>query len=103
MAITPNSGKQITLEEAKKMISNFKVKFPGQIKASFLGINVLNLVLQQQNVMGVRIYYGYDTATNIISPVLVGVNDKGEDLTAVLIDKLEPCPPNCDSSSSLNN
>lgn len=101
MAITPDSGKQITLEEAKDLISNFKEKFPGQIKASFLGVNVLNLILQQQNVMGVRVYYGYNTATDVISPVFVGVNDRGEDMTAILIDRTVNCPVECDASSPL--
>lgn len=103
MAITPDSGKQISINEAKTLIADFKTKFPDQIKASFLGINVLNLVLQQQNenVIGIRIYYGYDTVADIISPVLVGVNDKGEDITAVLVDRFKPCPDYCDINSPL--
>lgn len=103
MAIDPKSGKQITLQEAKDLIKAFETKFPNQIKASFVGIDTLNLILNQENVMGVRIYYGYNTDSKIISPVLVGVDNDGKDMTAVLIDGLKPCPTDCDSVSPLNN
>ena len=38
-----------------------------------------------------------------ISPVLVGVDNDGKDMTAVLIDRMKECPPDCDASSPLNN
>ena len=101
MAISPKSGKQITLQEAQDLIKAFETKFPDQIKASFVGIDTLNLVLNQEGVMGVRIYYGYNTDSKIISPVLVGVDQEGRDMTAVLVDELRPCPNDCDTSSPL--
>lgn len=61
MAITPNSGAEISLSEAQKLIQNFQAKFPGEIKASFYGIETLNLILNQEGIIGVRIYYGYDS------------------------------------------
>lgn len=103
MAIDPKSGKQITLQEAKDLIKAFETKFPNQIKASFVGIDTLNLILNQENVMGVRIYYGYNTDSKIISPVLVGVDNDGEDITAIVIDRGVPCPPICSVSSPLSN
>lgn len=103
MVITPNSGAEISLEDAQKLIQNFQAKFPGEIKASFVGIDTLNLILNQDDVMGVRIYYGYDNDSKIISPVLVGVDSTGKDMTAVLIDRMKQCPPDCDASSPLNN
>ncbi len=101
MAISPNSGAEISLADAQKLIQNFQAKFPGEIKASFVGIDTLNLVLNQEGVMGVRIYYGYNTDSKIISPVLVGVDQEGRDMTAVLVDELRPCPNDCDTSSPL--
>ncbi|BCY28299.1 hypothetical protein [Flavobacterium okayamense] len=103
MAISPNSGAEISLADAQKLIQNFQAKFPGEIKASFVGIDTLNLVLNQEGVMGVRIYYGYDTDAKQISPVLVGVDEEGRDMTAVILDHFDPCPTECDSSSPLNN
>lgn len=101
MAIDPKSGKQITLQEAQDLIKAFETKFPNQIKASFVGIDTLNLILNQENVMGVRVYYGYDTVAKQISPVLVGVDNDGKDMTAVLIDRTVNCPVECDVSSPL--
>lgn len=101
MAIGPSSGAEITLKEAQQLIENFKTKFPDQIKASFVGVETLNLILDQEDVMGVRIYYGYNTDSKIISPVLVGVDNNGKDMTAVLIDEFKPCPSDCDTSSPL--
>lgn len=101
MAISPNSGAEISLADAQKLIQNFQAKFPGEIKASFVGIDTLNLVLNQEGVMGVRIYYGYNTDSKIISPVLVGVDQEGRDMTAVLVDEFRPCPNDCDTSSPL--
>ena len=103
MGVGPSSGAEISLADAQKLIADFKAKFPNEIKASFVGIDTLNLILQQENLMGVRVYYGYDTEAKVISPVLVGVDNNGKDLTAVLIDRMSFCPPNCDASSPLNN
>lgn len=103
MPIDPSSGAEITLEEAQRLIESFQAKFPGEIKASFVGIETLNLILQQQDLMGVRIYYGYDTDAKQISPILVGVDNNSKDMTAVLVDRLDPCPTECDPSSPLNN
>jgi|SRR5690606_16397595 len=101
MAIGPSSGAEISLADAQKLIEDFKAKFPGEIKASFVGINTLNLITQQRDLMGVRIYYGYDTNLDRISPVLVGVDNGGKDMTAVLLDEFKPCPSDCDTSSPL--
>lgn len=101
MPIDPSSGAEITLEEAQRLIESFQAKFPGEIKASFVGIETLNLILQQEDVIGVRIYYGYDTDTKQISPVLVGVDNNGKDMTAVLVDRTVNCPDECDTSSPL--
>lgn len=103
MAISPSSGAEISLADAQKLIQDFQAKFPGEIKASFYGVDTLNLILNQEGVMGIRIYYGYDTVSKIISPVIVGVDEEGKDITAVLIDKGVPCPDECDSNSPLNN
>ncbi|SHJ42819.1 hypothetical protein [Flavobacterium haoranii] len=101
MAITPNSGAEISLEEAQKLIQNFQAKFPGEIKASFYGIETLNLILNQEGIIGVRIYYGYDSVAKKIAVVLVGVDSTGKDMTAILVDKGEDCPNNCDITSPL--
>lgn len=101
MAISPSSGSVITEQEAQTLVEAFRAKFPDEIKASFVGIETLNLILEQKDVMGVRIYYGYDTEAKRISPVLVGVDNDGKDMTSVFLDEFIPCPSDCDTSSPL--
>lgn len=101
MAVNPSSGEIISLQEAQALIKAFKAKFPGEIKASFVGKEKIEMILAQRDCIGVRIYYGYNEAENHISPVLVGVDTTGKDIIAVLIDKTVNCPNECDITSPL--
>lgn len=102
MSVTPKSGSQITLAEAQALVNKFRSKFPNEIKASFVGKDNVNLILEQPDCIGIRIYNGYDQALGRFSPVLVGVNSVGKDMTnGVIVDRLMPCPSYCDTGSDL--
>lgn len=102
MAINPNSGSEISLTEAKALVNAFRTKFPQEIKASFVGVTNLNLILQQVDCIGIRVYYGYNETLRKQSPVLVGVDATGKDMTnGIIIDRLKPCPDDCDITSPL--
>lgn len=102
MAINPNTGSEINLTEAQTLVNAFSANFPKEIKASAVGVNNLNLILKQPNCVGIRIYNGYNEALGRLSPVLVGVDSAGKDMTnGVIIDRLDPCPSVCDPSSPL--
>ena len=102
MSITSNSGSQITLTEALALVKAFRTNYSKEIKASFVGKNNLNLILQQEDCIGIRVYYGYDESLGRLSPVLVGVDASGKDMTAgPIIDKMKPCPDDCDITSAL--
>ncbi len=103
MAINPNCGEVISIDDAKKLVDAFKAKFPNEIQCSLVGIEKVNLILNQQGCEGIRIYYGYNQEEQKISPVLVGVDGNGEDIMAVLVDKLRPCPDECPTDSRLIN
>ena len=102
MAISPNSGAQISLADAEALVDNFKTKFPSEIKASFIGIENIQNLLNQEGCIGIRVYYGYDSVEGRLSPVFVGVNSDGEDMTDLIMDRSKPCPPDCDANSPLN-
>ena len=103
MPINPNSGSEISLQEAQALVTHFRSKFPKEIKAAFVGIETLNLILNQNDCIGVRIYNGYDTDLGRMAPVLVGVDAAGKDMTnGVIIDRMAPCPTDCDSTSPLS-
>jgi len=102
MSINPNSGEKISLDVALELVSAFRSNHPKDIKASFVGIEKINLILSQPNCIGVRIYNGYDNGTGQLSPVLVGVDATGKDMTnGVILDRLMPCPSYCDTGSEL--
>lgn len=103
MPISPNSGSEISLQEAQTLATAFRTKFPKEIKAAFVGVETLNLILNQSDCIGVRIYNGYDSDLGRLAPVLVGVDSTGKDMTdGVILDRLKLCPEFCDTSSPLS-
>ena len=102
MGTDKNTGKVITLKEAIDFTQSFQTRNPEELKSLFVGINKLNLILDQKNCVGLRIYNGYDTKTKKNNLVLVGVDEKGEDITdGVILENLNPCPVYCPKSSPL--
>lgn len=97
MSLNPNTGSIITKEEAQTLIAAFGKKFPGEVVASFIGENNVKQILEQDNCIGLRVYNGYDDAEKNISLVVVGVDDKQQDILDgnIIYDKLALCPPAC--------
>lgn len=100
------SGKEehnISLEEAKKLTTNFQSKLKGdEVRAHYVGKEALQKLLDQENCIGVRIYYA-ETDDGKPELVLVGVTENGEDLTnGLLLERTLPCPPYCWFESELN-
>src|SRR5690554_4500720 len=102
MAIDKNTAEIITLEEAIDFTHSFQKRNPDELKSFFVGINKLNLILEQKDCVGLRIYNGYNTETQKNNLVLVGVDEKGEDITnGVILEDLFSCPTYCPKSSPL--
>lgn len=102
MATDRNSGEVITLNEAMGFTHSFQDNNPGATKAFFVGANKLNLILEQEDCIGIRIYNGYDDVLRKHNLVLIGVDEDGEDITnGVIVEHLLTCPPDCPKSSDL--
>jgi len=102
MAIDRNTGEEITLKEAIDFTHAFQTNNPEELKSFFVGINKLNLILEQENCVGLRIYNGYNIETRKKNLVLVGVNQEGEDMTnGMILENLKACPPACEENSLL--
>lgn len=102
MEINNNSGDIISLPEAIQFTSAFREHYPEETKAFFVGSNKLNLVLAQQNCIGVRIYNGYSPEEGQTNMIIVGVGIDGEDITTgILLEHLVPCPKFCAKNSPL--
>lgn len=104
MATDKNTGEIITLNEAIDFTHSFQTRNPDELKSFFVGINKLNLILEQKDCTGLRIYNGHNTETRKNNLVLVGVDEKGEDITkGVILEELTICPPHCPKLSPLIN
>ena len=58
-------------------------------------------LFNQQGCAGMRIYFALKS-NHILTTVLVGTNNMGEDITTgILLDDLVSCPPNCPTNSPL--
>ncbi len=101
MAENINSGEQINLETALSLVRSYRAQYPNNIKAHLVGATLLRSILEQPGCVGIRIYQGLDE-NRVLAPVLVGVDENGEDMTqGVMVDKLGPCPPICAGPSVL--
>ena len=103
MALDENSGGIITEQKARELINDFKIQFPGEVVSSFIGSANVNIILAQENCIGLRIYNGYDTVEQKISLVVVGVDRADNDIlvNGVIYDKMVTCPPTCPKGISL--
>jgi hypothetical protein len=92
----------ISLEKAKQLTRNFQiVAKPGELAAGYLGRNIFEKILYQEQCVGIRIY---NAISENGSPtfVLVGVDTSGNDIIYGPIgDEIYPCPPWC-APGSLN-
>ena len=101
MAEFTNGGEAIDLETALALVREYRSRYPDNIKAHLVDTAALRMILDQPGCAGVRIYQGMNP-DRTLAPVLVGVDESGEDMTdGILVDKLASCPPLCSPSSVL--
>ncbi len=102
MEINPNSGTFISLDEAVRYITAFAQEYPKENKGFFAGCDNLTRLLNQDKCIGLRMYNGYNETDGATNLVVVGVDDEGKDITSLILERLDPCPPKCDPNSPLN-
>jgi hypothetical protein len=93
---------QIALPEATGLTKAFRLTTTSDaVLAQYFGKDALEKTLAQYGCVGLRMYYGKhkDGSPTI---VIVGVDNKGEDMTSGLIcQRARPCPPLCPTESEL--
>ena len=103
MPIDKHTGEFIDLTEAKEMTNSYQAAFPNEPKCFFVGSDKLQSVIDQDGCVGVRMYRAFDVVRNEQNVVMVGVDANGNDMTdGLLLDRLKPCPQDCDSNSPLS-
>ena len=103
-ALTGQEIQSISLTDAAALTHNYmSAGAAGMRQAEFFSQASIKNILNQNGCIGIRIYYGKKTdGTPVL--VLVGVDAQGGDMTdGPLTEKGFPCPPICDSTSSLGH
>jgi hypothetical protein len=104
MSFDGNEGEEVTLNEASVWTANYRNEIqPSETIAHFIGKNKLNLILEQENCAGVRIYYGIDE-NGEKNLVFVGADENENDLVdGVILEYSRKCPPYCSDKNPLNS
>lgn len=114
-ALPPQESQRITLAAAVELTQRYRKAAPASEHAGFFWAEGIKAILEQPGCVGIRYYHGL-SADGAYSPVVVGVDEKGNDITAVtkgrraaaaatgdavLLDHHYPCPPFCPTESPL--
>lgn len=95
------TGHEITLDEGVDLTTRFKNNNATGTKRAFLITKeVLTELLTQDDANGIRVYLG-QKPNGELTIVAVGIDKDNNDIQTIVMDKFDPCPNNCDSSSPL--
>lgn len=95
-------GTEIGLDEAAGLTSRFRKENPGGTQGYFFGREKIMKILNQEKVVGIRVYFGLDDKLNQ-KLVMVGADANQNDLEmGVLMDMGIACPPQCGFQNKLN-
>jgi hypothetical protein len=99
---TGSTNHIVTLDQAVKFVSTYKLAPTFAVKGAYFDRSIFDKILAQKDCIGIRYYYGRkDDGTPCL--VLVGVDSKGNDMTAgILGEDAILCPPLCPPASPLN-
>lgn len=101
MSFTGNEDHRISLQEATRMTKDYQKANPNSMKAHFFGKKAIQDILNQDNCVGIRIYYAQD-ANGKQHLVVVGADADENDLyNGLLAERSVGCPPICPNGSPL--
>ena len=104
MALPQKNNQIISLDEASKLTNKYRGQAAKDaIKGGLFWKDYVQKLLDQPGCVALRYYHAQDDKGNPVI-VLVGVDDKGDDMTeGVLLEFGWWCPPICGSSNILNS
>ncbi|MEN9998641.1 MAG: hypothetical protein RI922_1631 [Bacteroidota bacterium] len=101
MAFNGTEGTIITLAEGAAMTAAWR-RTNTNGNAVFYGKNIINQLLAQPGVVGIRFHFGIDTdGKNTL--VLVGVDANENDVLSIIADRGVKCPVLCGNKNGLNS
>src|ERR1041385_6402092 len=102
MSFTGHEDHFIDLQTASEWTANYREAFPDDIKGHFFGKDDIQRILDQNECVGMRLYYAID-ANGAKQIIVTGVKANEDDLFGgLLAERSYPCPPMCGSSNPLN-
>ncbi len=102
MAFDGTEGGAIPLADGSAMTNEYRRRNPNERLAHFFGRNILQEILEQENCVGIRIYYGINEAGER-ELILVGADADENDILDLVADVSTPCPHACASPNPLNS
>lgn len=86
----------VDLESAKRWTSNFQeTSKPGDVLAGYMGRNIFENILSQNECVGIRIYNA-KLENGRMTFVIVGVDGSGNDIVGGVVgEEIYNCPPWC--------
>lgn len=103
MSFNGNEGAVVSLDDAAGWTANFRKTInEGDIIALFADKDKLLQILNQEDCMGIRFYFGIgdDGKPNLVA---VGADANENDMElGVIVEKFIPCPNNCSKENPLN-
>lgn len=104
MAFNGREGSVVTLKDASGWTKNYRDTLPSdEIIAQFFGREKLLEILDQEDCMGIRFYYGIadDGKKNIIA--VGATSDQNDMIDGIILEYALKCKPYCSVSNSLNS
>lgn len=103
---TSADGAFIPKTTAQQYCKTFRQNSPtGAVKSHFFGRDKIDQILAQNNVIGIRIFYGTSRADDdTLKPELIisGVDNQGHNIlnTNMILEFSRACPPFCEPTGS---
>lgn len=104
MGFNGKEGSEVTLEEASKWTASYRSTIEeGDVIALFVGKDNLQKILEQEECMGIRFYFGIgdDGVKNLIA--VGATRDENDMVDGIIMERFSPCPPVCSAKNSLNS
>jgi hypothetical protein len=103
MAYNADQDHDIPLSTAAEWTANYRASAGSNATiAHFFGKDAVKALLEQQNAVGMRLYYALDGDGNK-QMIITAVDSDGNDLyEGDLLEMSLPCPENCSAANPLN-
>lgn len=104
MKYNGTEGEAIDIAQAAAWTANYRNGVPSEtVRSHFFGNQILRKILEQEQCVGIRMYYGIDDA-GTRQLILIGVDENGNDLeSGTVADRSRICPPDCGSDGVLSS